>query len=76
MRPKRTLLGMITKEAMRTFPEDLVMGEVPMKENWNLWVDHWHKVAEKIYQGFRDEGLIETAKAVREHIDWQKEHVK
>lgn len=80
-RPSRTLLGMITDKALRTFPEDLLAGadgdsnqlvNTNWEENFPLWTEHYLKTAEKIYQDFVDEGLLETAAAIRKLIDWQK----
>jgi len=81
---RKTLLDMISLEAKRTFPMDLVVGQssndgagggshhTNFEEVWTLWVSHWIKTATKIHERFMQEGLPETAKAIQEHIDWAK----
>lgn len=83
-RASRTLLAMITNEATRTFPMDLMAGcdgdpnqqpHQDFADNWKIWCNHWVKTGERIHQQFVDEGLTETAAAVRKHIDWQKRYI-
>lgn len=75
----RSLLGMITDKATKSFPGDLLTGcgitsKTDWDENWPLWVKHWFKVAEAQKQAFIEEGLTETAKAVDTIIEDQKRY--
>lgn len=42
-------------------------------ENYPIWVQAWFETAEEMANEFEHEGLMQTAKALREEIKWQRE---
>lgn len=69
-RPSRTLTETITNRAIKTFFEDL-NGSMDA-ETWQRWTNHWLKVADDFYNDFSEEGLTETAAAIKKIIEDQK----
>lgn len=65
---RKTLIEMVTTQAERSFPSDLLH----QAGGFDLWEEHWLKTAEKIHSDLSNEGLVETAKAVQQHIDFTK----
>lgn len=44
-------------------------------KNYNGWVKLWFATAEEMVKEFEDEGLLTTAEALRNEIEWQKRYV-
>lgn len=61
-------------DKIHTMAESTYEGPVVTGENCReVWFPHWFACAEKVYQEFVDEGLVETAKRMRELINDCKE---
>jgi len=63
----RILYGIINKKA-----EKLYMGPEISAKNYDVWIKHWFSCAEEVAIEFDDNGLSNTAKAVRDIIDDKK----
>lgn len=66
---RRTLLSDITDKAEATFGSEITIKNYP---DWEL---HWVATAEAWHSILVTEGLVETAKAVQEHIDFTKRYL-